>query len=84
MSAAPPGAEVGLYWDGAGPIDVGDELVTTGTGRRYLIVAARRQTRGAHLGRWHLRAVVLAPDAPRDPDARVHRVAWYRRTRRAR
>lgn len=78
---APAGAEVGIYWDGRADMAVGDELVTDGTGRRYLVVAARQQTRGAHAGRWHLRCLVLAPDHPRDPDSRIHRVAWYRRAR---
>lgn len=77
----PPGSEVGLYYDSRRHVDVGDELETT-AGRRYLVVKVRRQERGAHIGRWHLRCIVLAPDAARDPDSQVHPVHWYRRRRR--
>src|SRR4051794_18911241 len=67
---APVGAEVGLYIDHRGTVDVGDEIETR-SGRRYLVVKTRQQTRGQNIGRWHLRCVVLAPDAERDPDSRV-------------
>lgn len=79
---APAGAEVGLYMDTRREIFVGDEIRTP-TGRRYLVVRNRIQDRGKHLGRQHLRAVVLADDAPhaydRDPDATTHCVVWYKR-----
>lgn len=82
MSGAAPGREVGLYLDTRMPLDVGDEVVTAKTGRRYLVVKIRVQQRGVHVGRKHLRCVVLAPDAPRDPDSRVVRISWYARPRR--
>lgn len=75
----PPGSEVGLFMDTRNDIDVGDEIVTR-TGRRYLVVKTRRQQRGAHVGRWHLRCVVRERDAIHDdPDARVHMLWWYSR-----
>lgn len=82
MTTAPPGAEVRLTWDGSAYCELGDELVTATTGRRYLVVGLRQQTKGIHAGRWHLRCIVLAPDHPRDPDSTVHRIAWYPRRRR--
>ena len=59
-------------------LEVGDEIQTR-SGRRYEIVKVRRQERGMHTGRWHLRCVVLEPDHPRDPDVTVHVIWWYRR-----
>lgn len=79
--AAAPGREVGLYYDGRRGVEVGDEIETTGTGRRYLVIAVRRQARGKNVGRWHLRCVVLAPGAARDPESVVHPCTWYRRQR---
>ena len=82
MTATPPGREVRLFYDATDrEVGVGDELETT-TGRRYLVLAVRRQKRGVRVGRWHVRAVVLAPGATRDPDSVVHPVYWYRRSRR--
>lgn len=82
MSAAPAGAEVRLFYDAVTrDVRAGDELVTSTTGRRYLVLAVRRQERGKHVGRMHLRCVVLAPEARRDPDTIVHPVTWYRRHR---
>lgn len=76
---APVGAQVGLYMDSLRTINVGDEVVTR-TGRRYLVDNARRQAKGKHAGRQHLRCTVLAPDAIHDdPDAVVHTVYWYSR-----
>jgi hypothetical protein len=75
---APAGAEVGLYYDARRDVAPGHAIVTA-TGRTYLVVAARRQQRGKHVGRWHLRCLV-ADEAP--PDATVHPLRWYRRERR--
>lgn len=74
---APEGAEVGIYYDGR-PLEPGDALVTP-TGRTYLVTAVRRQTRGKHVGRQHLRCVVAAA-AP--ATARVVPLYWYKRGRR--
>lgn len=77
---APVGREVGLFYDGwVDDLDAGDALRTP-TGRVYLITAARRQQRGKHVGRWHLRAVV-ADQVPND--VRVFPLHWYRRRRSA-
>lgn len=75
MSVAPLGSVVGIYYDALREVVTGDALVTT-TGRTYLVVAARRQQRGKHRRRWHLRcAVVEAAPA----GARVHPLRWYKR-----
>jgi hypothetical protein len=79
VTAAPAGAEVGLYYDARRDVAVGDVVETTRTKRRYLVMKVRRQERGRHAGRWHLRCVVLPPDADVDPDAVIHPVRWYRR-----
>ena len=92
---APPGAEVGLYLDLVATVNVGD-VVETRSGRRYLVVAVRRQERGKHAGRWHVRAVVLgedelpaaflrltAIDVIAGVGPRVHRIRWYARHRRS-
>lgn len=80
MRARPPGSEVRIAYDSVERVRTGEALVTT-TGRTYVIVGARRQVEGVHAGRWHLRCVVA--DGPPPPDARVHRLIWHRRYRRA-
>lgn len=79
---APAGTEVGLYVDLVARVDVGD-VIETQTGRRYGVVSVRVQARGKHIGRQHLRAVVMDGCAACDPlgEARVHRIRWYRRGR---
>ncbi len=78
---APIGALVSLYYDSPREIHEGDILVTT-TKRMYLIFELRRQTKGLHVGRWHIRAFVVEerqlPDGPRV----FHPIYWYRRRRR--
>lgn len=76
MSAAAAGSVVSIYYDALEPVDVGDALVTR-TGRTYLIVAARRQARGKHTGRWHLRCAVAEHTAP--AGVRTHQLFWYKR-----
>jgi hypothetical protein len=78
MPAAPLGATVRIYLDVPGPVLAGD-AVQTPTGRTYLVIDVRRQTRGARAGRWHL-VVVVVERAPEG--AHVHRIRWYRRDRR--
>lgn len=74
--AAPVGAEVGLYYDGwVKDLAAGDALRTP-RGRVYLLTDVRRQQRGKHIGRYHLRAVVA--DAVPD-NVRVFPIHWYRR-----
>jgi hypothetical protein len=76
--AAPVGAAVGIFYDAAEPVAVGDAIVTM-TGRTYLVMAARQQTRGRHVGRYHLRCLVQRA-AP--AGARVHPLYWYPRGER--
>jgi len=78
-SAAAPGSIVGIYYDARREVAPGDAIVT-GTGRTYLVIQARRQTRGAHVGRWHLRCAVA--DGPPPAGTRVHPLRWYRRAAR--
>lgn len=77
--SAPAGTEVGLYVDLPENVQPGHELWTQ-TGRRYLVTAVRVQLRGAHVGRQHLRCVVLEPAAR--TRSVVHRIRWYKRGRR--
>jgi hypothetical protein len=55
------------------------DQIETRSGRRYEVVTVRRQLRGAHIGRWHMKVLVLAPGHPRDPDVAVHPLWWYSR-----
>lgn len=76
--AAPIGANVGIYYDGwVDDLAVGDYLRTP-SGRTYLITMLRRQTRGAHVGRYHLRCDVVPSEQP-DADDRVFPIFWYSR-----
>jgi hypothetical protein len=77
MTAAPAGAEVGIFVDLVARVAIGD-VIETQTGRRYGVVAVRVQQRGGHVGRQHLRCVVLAVG---DAGGDVHRIRWYRRGR---
>jgi hypothetical protein len=73
---APAGAIVALHVDLEARVATGD-VIATQTGRRYRVLDVRVQGRGWHVGRQHLRVVVLAPgaggpaarerDAARDP-----------------
>jgi len=92
--SAPAGAEVGIYVDLVDEVTIGD-VIETQTGRRYLVTARRAQLRGRHVGRQHLRVVVLDPEeliqvTPCSLRAhggvgcaghvpKVHRIRWYRR-----
>lgn len=80
MAAASVGSVVGIYYDGVAQIAVGDALRTP-TGRTYIIVAARRQERGRHVGRHHLRCAVAEGEAP--AGVHIYPLYWYKRTRRA-
>jgi hypothetical protein len=74
---APVGALVGLYYDSPRLIEVGDYLRTPKR-RCYLIDSLRRQLKGKHAGRWHIKAIVVA-EADIPADALVHPLMWYRR-----
>lgn len=75
---APAGAEVGLYVDLVAEIALGD-VIETQTGRRYGVVGVRVQQRGKHMGRQHLRCVVLSPADDQSITGRVHTIRWYKR-----
>jgi hypothetical protein len=81
MTAAAVGAEVGMYIDCPQEITAGDALMTT-TGRTYVVVQARRQQRGKHIGRQHLRCVVADTKPP--AGVRIFSLRWYRREPRPR
>lgn len=76
-----PGESAAITYDGWQSVEQGDYLRTQ-TGRTYLVQDVRVQTRGKHTGRQHLSCVVMAPDHQPEPDATVHPLYWYPRTRR--
>lgn len=76
---APVGAIVSIYCDTGAPLVEGSYLRTP-AGRLYCIVTLRRQARGKHVGRWHLRCLV---DEAVEPGRAVYPLYWYRRGRRA-
>lgn len=82
MTAASPGSIVGIYMDTTRTLDPGD-YIQTGTGRVYEIQAVRVQQRGVHVGRQHLRVVVMPPEfdlgAAIAAGARAIPLVWYRR-----
>lgn len=67
-----------LYYDGRTLVDEGD-YIQTRTGRTYLIQSVRVQARGKHVGRQHLKCVVMAPEHEIEEDAVVHPIYWYAR-----
>lgn len=90
---APIGAVVSLYVDLVARVGAGD-IIETESGRRYRVLVVREQTRGKHIGRQHLRCLVV--DAAVEPDAMVyagqdgetragcvHTIRWYVRRRRS-
>ena len=76
--SAPAGAAVGIYVDLVDEVAVGD-VIQTQTGRRYLVLGRRVQLRGKHVGRQHLRCVVV--ERGDLASACVHEIRWYRRAR---
>jgi predicted transcriptional regulator len=74
VSAAPKGAVVRIYYDGAA-VHVGEALQTP-TGRTYLVLERRLQVRGKHVGRQHLRCVV---GAELESGTKVLKLRWYKR-----
>jgi hypothetical protein len=73
----PPGSIVGLTYDSSRPVEE-DDVVITGTGRCYRVVAVRVQTGGKWAGRQHLRCIVMAPGEVTSDDT-LHPIRWYRR-----
>lgn len=80
MKAA-AGTTVSLYWDSREMAEVGDYIRTVTTGRTYEVIGTRVQIRGRHVGRQHLRCIVMAADFEPAEDDVVHPIAWYRRDR---
>jgi hypothetical protein len=77
---APPGSLVRLYYDSPREIQIGDVLMTH-SGRIYIIAELRRQTRGRHVGRWHVKAIV----GETIPEGSItHPIYWYRRNKKRR
>lgn len=78
MAGKPPGSEVGLYYDSPiHQLDAGDYLRTP-SGRMYEVLDVRVQERGAHVGRQHLRCLVITVDQVTDVE-RVFPIHWYSR-----
>lgn len=79
---APVGAIVSIYFD-AGDTEVGpvDVIETSRTKRHYWVLAAKRQTKGKHAGRYHLQCLVLGDDWATvvGTDPRIHVLHWYKR-----
>jgi hypothetical protein len=78
MAGAPVGNVVGIYYDGAAEVSEGD-VIRTPTGRSYRVVANRVQARGRHIGRQHLRVLVIDPAEVSEDDT-VHPLHWYSRS----
>lgn len=82
---APVGAIVSIYVDLVESVSTGD-LIETQSGRRYMTVGVRVQQRGKHVGRQHLRCVVIDRDdvCPSAMVGRaVHKIHWYKRAKGA-
>lgn len=77
---APAGAIVALHVDLEARVATGD-VIATQTGRRYRVLDVRVQGRGWHVGRQHLRVVVLAPGDPLPESGTLHAIRWYPRGR---
>jgi hypothetical protein len=77
---APAGAIVGLYVDLVARVGLND-IIETQTGRRYAVLAVREQTRGKHVGRQHLKVIVLGDEERIGENSTVHRIRWYSRGR---
>jgi translation elongation factor P/translation initiation factor 5A len=73
------GAIVGLYMDTPRELEE-NQVIRTTSGRCYRIVELRRQARGKHAGRWHIKGLVLGalPDEQLESEDVVP-LAWYRR-----
>ncbi len=77
---APAGAIVGIYVDLAQRVAIGD-VIETKTGRRYSVLDVRVQGRGWHVGRQHLRVLVMVPGDPLPDSGTLHPIRWYARGR---
>jgi hypothetical protein len=80
---APYGAIVKLYVDLAAQV-VPTDVIETQSGRRYWVLEVRVQQKGKHKGRQHLACLVLDPSKNDEGTNRVHRIRWYKRTKKKR
>lgn len=78
MPGRPPGSEVGLYFDSPVHVLVDGDYLRTPSGRLYEVLDVRVQQRGIHVGRQHLRCLVITADQVTDP-SRVFAIHWYPR-----
>lgn len=77
MPAAPVGANVRITYDLPGLTELGPgHALVTRRGRVYLVISARRQTRGEYPDRWHVVAQV-AENVP--TGTKPHPLVWYKR-----
>jgi hypothetical protein len=79
MTKATAGSIVGIYYDGRQELKIRDCLQTP-TGRVYVIVELRRQLKGRHIGRWHIRALVS--DTVPAGTENVYLIVWYKREKK--
>lgn len=79
MAKAAAGSIVSIYYDARVDLQIADAL-KTGTGRVYVIVELRRQAKGRHVGRWHIKALVS--DTVPEGTRMVYPIYWYRRERK--
>jgi hypothetical protein len=79
MAKAPLGSIVSIYYDGRVQLQEGYCLQTR-TGRVYVIVELRRQLKGRHRLRWHIKALVseTIPEGTKQ----VYPIVWYKRERK--
>lgn len=81
---APIGEIVSLYYDSPRKVSVGDVLKTATTGRLYVIVELRKQEKGMHVGRWHIKGLVADRSYLQTlpPGKKIHIIKWYPRGKR--
>lgn len=75
----PLGTFCTLYYDSPREVNAFD-VIRTGAGTCYRVVEVRRQKRGKHVGRWHLKCVRIASEDV-EVDDTVHPLYWYSRER---
>ncbi len=78
---APAGSVVKIYVDLVAPVSVCD-VIETGTGRKYWVLAVRVQQKGKHAGRQHLACLVLDLSRNDEGTNRIHHIRWYKRGRK--
>lgn len=79
MSKAPVGALVSIYYDGWQECKPGDALKTP-AGRVYIVAEVRKQARGKHIGRQHMKCIVAG--STEGVSGKIYPLHWYPRNRR--